>query len=112
MGDVSFSEKIKEYLGNQFDLPPEQIESMLPEFRKTLAVHMKNLKAAKASDDLHVLQGAAHTMKGALLNLGLNDCAELALEIENSAAAGDRAIDYSQLIARIDDMVGEIIKEQ
>ncbi|MDJ0623419.1 MAG: Hpt domain-containing protein [Desulfocapsaceae bacterium] len=111
MGYISFSTRIKEYLGNQFDLPEDQIESMLPEFRKTLAIHMENLKAAQNSNDLDELQGAAHTMKGALLNLGLNDCAELALEIESGAAAGDGAVDYSQLITRIDNFVMEIVEE-
>lgn len=111
MGYVSFSARIKEYLGNQFDLPEDQIESMLPQFRKTLAVHMENLKEAHESSDLQVLQGAAHTMKGALLNLGLNDCAELALALEQGAAVGDKDIDYSQIIDRIDAFVGEIIEE-
>ena len=111
MGHVSFNARIKEYLGNQFDLPEEQIESMLPEFRKTLAAHLKNLKAAQSTDDLHVLQVAAHTMKGALLNLGLNDCADVALAIETGAAASDRALDYPNLVAQIDAFLQEVIEE-
>lgn len=102
MGRVSFSQRIKEYLGKQFNLPEDQVESMLPEFRRTLMVHLENLKTAQGSDDLKFLQVAAHTMKGALLNLGLNDCAELARQIETGAADRDTTLDYAQLVAGID----------
>lgn len=111
MDDVTFSNCVKGHLSKYFNLPENQVEEMLPEFRRTLYAHMKNLKNAHASEGLAELERAAHAIKGAFLNLGLADCAELALRIEDGAANG-KSLDYALLIAEIENAIGAILLDE
>lgn len=102
--DISAEQRInqiKAYLCDQFQLSEEQVGEMLPGFIQTLSTHMENMERILAEDDLLALGKAGHTMKGALLNLGLNDCAELALRIEERGKAGDRLTDFTALVAAL-----------
>ena len=94
-----YQDEIKQYLLEQFSLPGEQIESMLPELIATLADHIATLESRLEDGDLLQLGKAGHTMKGALLNLGLLDCADLAHKIELDGKAGRRDIDYDSQVA-------------
>lgn len=111
MESLNFSDRIKIYLSNQFNLPEEQVVSMLPEFKKTLSGHMMNIEKVFQTSDLSNLEKAAHTIKGAFLNLGLIDCAEIAMKIESSAAEKDPSVDYSSLIISMGKIVKEIVSE-
>jgi HPt (histidine-containing phosphotransfer) domain-containing protein len=82
MTDRFRQERIKNYLLNQFNLPAEQIDTMIPGFITSLADHLAKLEEAFLARDLERLGKAGHTIKGALLNLGLHECADLAYEIE------------------------------
>lgn len=108
---LNFSTRIKKYLAEQFNLPEDQVELMLPEFKKTLKDHMESLEDVQAQENLADLGKAAHTIKGAFLNLGLQDCAELAMRVEDNASNGDMQTDYTSLIASIREKVQEIIDE-
>ena len=90
--------KVENYLAEQFHLTEEQIESMLPGFVATLAVHMQNLEAALTEKSMVTIGKSAHTLKGALLNLGLEECAKTALLIEEEAKAGDGSTDFKKLV--------------
>lgn len=79
---------IREYLASQYRLPAEQVESMLPSFLATLKGHMDSLEKALAENDLLLAGKAGHTIKGAFLNLGLSECAELARSIEQGGKVG------------------------
>lgn len=92
---------IKTYLEEQFNLPAEQIEMLLPSFIATLETHMQNLESALAENNPTLLGEVGHTIKGAFLNLGLNDCASIALRIEERGKAGDQATNYKQLVAEL-----------
>lgn len=108
MKSDKISDRIKLYLCDQFNLPEEQVAAMLPEFKKTLSSHMDNLKQVEPTEDLKELKKAAHTIKGAFLNLGLMDCAELAITIENAAANEDTSVNFTVLIAEMSVKVEEI----
>ncbi|MBM9603207.1 Hpt domain-containing protein [Desulfopila inferna] len=112
MGYLKFSSRIKTYLAHHFKLPEEQIELMLPEFKKTLSSHMENLERIYRQDSLIDLQKAAHTIKGAFLNLGLQECAELAKKIEYGAADNDTTVDYAALIDRMRHIVDDIVNDR
>lgn len=71
---------------------------MLPSFLETLATHMSNIESALKTSDLLLLGKAGHTMKGALLNLGLVDCAQIAMEIEEKGKSGDTSVDFVALV--------------
>ncbi|MGB3210139.1 MAG: Hpt domain-containing protein [Desulforhopalus sp.] len=91
-------ETIKAHLAEQFNLSADQIEMMLPSFMATLGTHMQNLEDALAENNPAALGKIGHTIKGAFLNLGLEDCASIALRIEERGKAGDRDINYQKLV--------------
>ncbi|MBW1636521.1 MAG: Hpt domain-containing protein [Deltaproteobacteria bacterium] len=96
-GDQSII-KIKAYLSGQFHLADEQIESMIPGFITTLHCHMEKLETAVADKDPDMVRRAAHTIKGALLNLGLDECARMAALLEEKGKSGDRTTEFKPLI--------------
>lgn len=112
MNNPSLNTQVKKHLRQQYGLADEQIEAMMPEFKKTLSQHMKSLTVAYQQDNLVVLKEAAHTMKGALLNLGFTVSAQLAQQIEIESAAGNAVINYSLLIDKIETTVIEFVDEQ
>ena len=91
-------ERIKDYLKLQFHLTGEQVETMIPDFIDTLADHLAHLESVLQHGDLEQLGKAAHTIKGALLNLGLHDCAKIAYTIEQKGKARDSQVDYTGLV--------------
>ncbi|WP_136798264.1 MULTISPECIES: Hpt domain-containing protein [Desulfosediminicola] len=114
MGPISISrqqrlDQIRNHLSGKFQLPREQIDQMLPEFVKTLGSHMEKLQQALAAGDLALLGSSAHTIKGAFLNLGLDDCVELAKEVEVQGKALNEDTDYAQLVEELRDRLGELI---
>lgn len=87
-------EEIKKYLSDQFHIPIEQVETMMPSFISTLGSHMETLEVALSENDFTELGKAGHTIKGAFLNLGLEECAKIALDIEESGKSGNTSADY------------------
>jgi HPt (histidine-containing phosphotransfer) domain-containing protein len=112
MKNLPLNTQVKNYLSQRFGLPDEQIEVMMPEFKKTLAQHINSLTSALRQDNLIALKDAAHTIKGALLNLGFSDSAQLAQKIETESGAGNTLIDYASLIDKIRTSVFSFIDEQ
>lgn len=94
-------QQIKDYLSKRFQLPEEQVADMIPAFIKTLEEHLVNLENALQGKSLLELGKSAHTIKGALLNLGLHDCAEVALKIEKNGKAEDQRADYHGMVEKI-----------
>lgn len=71
---------------------------MLPSFITALTSHMEKLDSALRAGDLEDLGRAGHTMKGALLNLGLHDCVGIAQAIEQKGKAQDESADYPAML--------------
>ena len=109
MTSQQYINQIKSYLFNQFSLSEEQVSEMLPSFITTLSGHMTNLEKAFANGNLEVLGKSGHTIKGAFLNLGLADCAEIALQIERQGKEGDLSTDYARLVADLRKKIDVII---
>jgi len=101
--------KIKRYLSEQFSLAEEQIESMLPGFVATLHSHMQNLEGTVVDKDPVMIGRAAHTIKGALLNLGLEECARTASLIEEKGRAGDRRVEFKPLMDELRNCVDPVL---
>ncbi len=101
-------EHIKVHLFNQFHLSAEQINSMLPSFIVALRHHMENLEAAQSEGEITTIERASHTIKGALLNLGLTDCAKLALEIEQQSKTGADSKKIPEIIGQIRNLLNPL----
>lgn len=74
---------------------------MVPNFIAALSSHLDRLESAWQARDLENLGKAGHTMKGALLNLGINDCVEIALDIEQGGRELDENVDYESLLGEL-----------
>ncbi len=102
-------DSIKAHLAEQFALPAEQIEMLMPSFIATLQSHMQNLQKALEADNPLAIGEIGHTIKGAFLNLGLDDCAAIALHLEQRGKAGDRLANYQQSFEKLRDALHPII---
>jgi len=103
--------RIKDYLKKQFKLEYSQIETLLPGLLHALAQHMENMQKALSSGDLEQLGKAGHTMKGALLNLGLKECAEIAYEIELKSRAAEDSTDFNHLVVSLQEQLAEYLTD-
>lgn len=77
-----YIDNITAHLVSEFELSQEQIDEVLPLFVETIQSHMKELEECLQDSDFVAMKKVGHTMKGALLNLGVNDLADLASQIE------------------------------
>ena len=59
---------------------------------------MQNLEEALKENNPASIGEVGHTIKGAFLNLGLEDCASIALQIEKQGKAGDHTTNYRKLV--------------
>ncbi len=104
-----YVDRIKVYLKRQFSLSEEQVTGMIPDFIATLSKHMDNLERDLHKGDLVALGKSGHTMKGALVNLGLDDYAKRASQIEMGGKEGGGEVDYvsnsKQLRVVVDQML-------
>jgi histidine phosphotransfer protein HptB len=112
MTSDQYVDQIKSYLFRQFSLSEEQVVEMLPSFFTTLSGHMASLEKAFADGNLEILGKTGHTIKGAFLNLGLIDCAEIALEIEQQGKAGNMSTDYARLVADLRKKINVIVNSR
>jgi len=96
---AEIKQRIRTYLAITFHFSDAQIEQMAPGFFVTLRGHLETLERAIAEDPAQTAR-AAHTMKGALLNLGLEAEAAIALELEKRGNAGASDIASLTLLAR------------
>lgn len=104
------AEEIKAHLAAQFHLPMAQVEEMLPSFLDALEKHLKNLDAAVAETDMKAIGKAGHKLKGACLNLGLQECVEFAVEIEEKGKAGDMETDYGGLVHGLHKLIDPLLR--
>jgi HPt (histidine-containing phosphotransfer) domain-containing protein len=82
---------------------------MLPMFIKTLQSHMQDLETSLERCGTIGIAKAGHKMKGALLNLGLNDSAVFARRIEEEGMADNQHFDYSELVIQLKNELQEIL---
>ncbi|MBN4065520.1 Hpt domain-containing protein [Desulfocapsa sp. AH-315-G09] len=82
---------------------------MLPIFLQTLQSHMKELEKSVENGEIQGITTVAHKFKGALLNLGLEDIAEIAQRIETEGNANNQGIDYFELTMELKEHLKEIL---
>jgi HPt (histidine-containing phosphotransfer) domain-containing protein len=92
---IEHCQRIREHLSRYCLLSEEKIDSLLPRLCSTLNSMITNLEELAATDTGEAVSRASHTLRGALLNLGLSDLAEKAFIIELSSSGpvpGDQCI--------------------
>ncbi len=75
----------RKYYTEEFQLAPTDVDDLINEAFTTLNRSIKEFEKLFADgDDMAAIREAAHAMKGNLLNMGLDDQADMALSIERS----------------------------
>ncbi len=101
--------RIKDHMRSLYGLSDDQIENMITTARKTLLENFSAASSALDDENYKDLRFFAHTIKGSLLNLGLNDLAEKAKQIEISAG-GDQNEDFRKLLSQLNDGIADLLE--
>ena len=101
---------IRNHLAAQFNLPLEQIDSLMPSFIATLGKHMHGLEQALAEEDAQRIGKAGHTIKGAFLNLGMGECAKVAMDIEEKGRNNGPIHELRSLIEKLRKQLSSLLE--
>ena len=94
-------ETIKKYMSQTYRLDDDKINEIVSATCEQMANHFNEAKNLIDQNNLEALTIAAHKIKGCLLNIGLNDLAEIAFDIESNARTGEKQGNYHQLLLEI-----------
>ena len=86
----------------------EQVAEMLEISVKTMEANIAEVKTALNNNDYQSLGKVGHTLKGSLLNLGLNDIARIAETIESNGKNNISA-DYNLLLSQLKEGLGDLL---
>ena len=98
MDKAAYLQTIKQHLQTAYLLSEDKAASMIPVFVNTLKNHVNQLAELANYGDAEQLSRASHTVKGALLNIGLSELAELAFTIEQQCQNGENPPSCQPLI--------------
>ena len=95
------------HLKRELGMDNEQITGILKTLSLPLKATLRSVDEAHQQQNLKAIAETAHSLKGALLNLGLDELAELAKTIERSATAGEK-ITHKKRLAYLHDALRDI----
>lgn len=101
MKEKSYRTTIRQHLKTAYLLSDEKTDEVLPVFYGALLSHLHHLEEVLAAGDLQQLGKTGHTVKGALLNLGLPDLAALAYTIEKKGKENDKTTNFVSLVTQL-----------
>jgi len=96
-----YREIIRAHLKEAYSLTDEKVDEVLPRFLTMLAEHLAKLKEIASRRDLTTLCRTGHSLKGALLNLGLEELAAEAYKIENLCKNEQETIDRLRMVQEL-----------
>lgn len=109
MQRAQYYQRIKEHLSTAYLLSEEKIETVMPRFLETVRALMVELEVLAATENHDALSRTGHAMKGALLNLGLHDLAQMALAIEQHQQTSDIKPDCVKQVNELKQEVEKIL---
>ncbi len=101
MTGEEYIQTIRDHLRNAYMLNDEKISTFLPHFLSTLLTHLDNLQGPLQTNNLSEMSKAGHTLKGALLNLGLSELAEIAYNIELQGKVKNTTADFQAMAQQL-----------
>ena len=104
-----YFQTIKDHLRSSYLLSDDKIEAVLPRFLETVSTLMNELEQLVDADQKEILSRKGHAMKGALLNLGLQELADKAFRIEKHQENEQPGVDCRQLIKELKQEVIKIL---
>ena len=109
MDKATYQRTIKQHLQTAYLLSEDKAATMIPVFVNTLRIHVNQLAELADLGDITQLGRASHTVKGALLNMGLADLAEAAHALETWAKSGGCGdLDYRAMITELQNTVSQL----
>ncbi len=96
-------EDIEKHLVAEYGLPKENVKMMLDASKQSLTENIALAVESVANGDSKTLLRAAHSMKGALLNLGQKEVADVAGALEKIAESPDSQDQFLEYIADLKD---------
>lgn len=109
MAGQSLSERVGIHIRDCYQLPVERVAVMLPTFFVVLRNHLTDLEKALEAGDSEGIGRVGHTLKGALLNLGLVDIADIAAAIEREGKTGRQDFDFAEPVTWLREELEEIL---
>ncbi|GBE12213.1 Hpt domain protein [bacterium BMS3Bbin14] len=110
MRPSEYRQIIRDHLKSAYLLSDEKIDALLPGFLETLRSHLEDLEHVLNGGDVKAMnRRAGHTIKGALLNLGLKDLAAIALAIEKSCLDRKGRVEHAILVGKLKAEIEKII---
>ena len=106
---LEYHQIIREHLSTAYLLSEEKIETVLPRFLESLQALIFNLERAAETDSRETLSRVGHTIKGALLNLGLKELAAIAFVVEQNSLAADFEQNSMEIIAELKKEIAKIV---
>jgi PAS domain S-box-containing protein len=103
-------EDVVRHLKTKTLLSDEQIERILAVTKTSLTDTLNQAAEAASQHDYPALGRAAHTLKGTLLQCGLDDWAEKAQKIY-AGSKGDKPLPLADLVATLQQGMSELLKE-
>jgi len=108
MDRETYLQVIQAHMKKSYLLSDDKINAILPGFLTTLDNHLSTLEEKLAEGELSSLGVAGHTLKGALLNLGLFELADTAHKIEQRSKLPDSDTDYPDLVTQLKESITTI----
>lgn len=106
---LEYHQIIKAHLRTAYLLREERISTLLPQFLQSLQTLMYNLEQTAATECQEDLGRASHAIKGALLNLGLEELAAVAFTLEQNCKSPAPDQDHAQIISELKEEIRKIV---
>ena len=94
-------QRIKSHLKSAYFFSDAKVDEIYPQFIATIKSMLADLENISRTGDINALSHAGHAIKGALLNLGLSEHADIAQAIEKYHLRQDQTVDVMDLITQL-----------
>ncbi|MDH5524253.1 MAG: Hpt domain-containing protein [Desulfobulbaceae bacterium] len=102
-------EMVRHHVSTVYQLAPEKIDDFLHNLGKSLGAYLNEAEAAAIHGNYTALAVTAHGLKGALLNLGLVECAAEARAIELGAKDNDGSQTFKSSLAVLREVLSPLM---
>jgi len=106
---MSIMKKIKRYLSQELGVEEEEVEGLIQLARESLRENFEKLEKCLLEDRIEEFARVIHTIKGVLLNLGLEEEAAFSKEIELKARAGEAKEMLTEMVKTLKRYLAEFI---
>jgi HPt (histidine-containing phosphotransfer) domain-containing protein len=102
-------EQVRHHISTVYKLAPEKIDDFLQSLGGSLGSYLDEAEEAAVRKNYMALSLTAHGLKGALLNLGLEECAAEARAIELGAKENDVSQTFVPSLAVLREVLGPLM---